>query len=207
MPVLLAVVNYGHGTKINRFANREEAIMATKKALPAAADAQNGTETKTEEKTRAYKPVSYEPKTRDQIKQVKFGTKIATLIDLLHAGTTIAEIEKVLSTTGKPVNARAWLGYDLRTVAGYGVTDDGAGNLKLKLPKGMSAPMEHKVVEPKPVPVKKEKPAKEAPAPVETTAAAPAPAKAPAAKKAPAPAPVAPPKQAPKAAAKKVPAK
>lgn len=117
---------------------------------------------KKEAKPRERKPISYAPQAT--ARPVREGTKVATMVDLLarEKGTTLAELGTKLSATGKPVDPRAWLGYDLNKVTGYGVREE-EGRLYLVLPKGMKAPHPHKVKEaPKPKAAKAEKAAKPA---------------------------------------------
>lgn len=88
-------------------------------------------------------------KSKNQIKAARAGSKVALLIDLLASekGTTIKEIEAKLSKSGRPINARSWLGHSLRTVHGYGVkskTVDGEVRLFLDYPEGMRKPLPHR---------------------------------------------------------------
>jgi len=99
--------------------------------------------TKTPEKVRkARKPIGFEAK--GEVRQLKSGSKLALLIDLLagEEGTTVEEITQELSRTGSRVDARAWIGFDLRR-AGYGVREEG-DRLHLTFPKGMTEPLAHK---------------------------------------------------------------
>jgi len=99
-------------------------------------------------KVRSFKEI--EPcKKKEDCKPAREGSKVAMLIDLLsqEGGTTIKEIEAKLSKTGRPVNARSWLGHSLRTVHGYGVRAkqvDGQERLFLAFPEGMRKAHPHK---------------------------------------------------------------
>jgi hypothetical protein len=82
-----------------------------------------------------------------EVRSVKSGTKLASLIDTLarEGGATIEELAEELSRTGSKVDAsgvRSWLSYDLKRV-GLGVkqVED-----RLFL---LGAPLPHKVAEPK----------------------------------------------------------
>lgn len=154
MPVLISIVNKTKETPVAKFASRDAAQESAFSSLSRVAEEQAPRKAKAKAPAapRVPKPIAYEPRAKSDIKVVKAGTKIANIIDLLarDKGTTLEEIEKEGSKTGKPISARAWLGYDLNKVAGYGVRED-AGRLYLVLPKGMSAPNSHKVPEaPKP---------------------------------------------------------
>jgi len=98
--------------------------------------------------------IGFEAKAKDEITVARAGSKRAIMIDALHKGTTLEALTKAMSQTGKPVNARAWLSYDLRCV-GYGVREEN-GKLYLVLPKGMKEPLAHKVAEEKAEPKKAE---------------------------------------------------
>jgi hypothetical protein len=153
-PVLIAIVNKTKETPVAKFASKEAAQESAFGSLARVAEesAPRKAKAKAPAQPRVAKPIAYEPRAKSDIKVVKSGTKIANIIDLLARpkGTTLAEIEKEGSKTGKPISARAWLGYDLNKVAGYGCRQDGE-QLFLVLPKGMTAPHAHKVPEaPKP---------------------------------------------------------
>lgn len=154
LPVLISIVNKTKETPVAKFASRDAAQESAFGSLSRVAEEQAPRKTKTKAPSapRVPKVIAYEPRAKSDIKIVRVGTKIANIIDLLARpkGTTLEEIEKEGSKTGKPISARAWLGYDLNKVAGYGVRED-SGRLYLVLPKGMSAPHDHKVAEaPKP---------------------------------------------------------
>ena len=183
--VLLSAFNQGKGTKAKKFANaetaREQAFAALGSILDAAGSVEAAKTKKAAAKTpkapkepAAPKLMNKEPKAKDQIKVVGAGTKIAQLIDLLARpkGTTVDEITSTLSAVGKPISARAWLGYDLNTVAGYGVREED-GRLYIVYPKGMTAPLAHKE---KAAPVAKATPAAKKAAPVAEVVEEPAPA-------------------------------
>jgi hypothetical protein len=160
--VQLALVNATRTTPIKKFADDAAAADAAFQALSARAQP-----TKAKAKAKAEgdaapgaakgpKLIDYPAKDKDAIKQVRAGTKVATAIDLLgqEGGILLSDLEAELSKTGKPVSARAWLGYDVKTVVGYGVRSEVDGDdlrVFLVLPKGMKAPLAHKVVEAKPV--------------------------------------------------------
>lgn len=152
MPVLIAIVNKTKETPVAKFASKEAAQESAFGSLGRVAEEQapRKTKAKAPAQPRVPKPIAYEPRAKTDIKVVKAGTKIANIIDLLAAkkGTTLADIETEGSKTGKPISARAWLGYDLNKVAGYGVREEG-GRLFLVLPKGMDAPHAHKTPEAK----------------------------------------------------------
>ncbi len=154
MPALLALVNATRTTPIKKFTDAQAAAEAAFQALSARAEP--ASTPKSEPSVRAIKAVDYAPKAKDELKVVRAGTKVATAIDLLsrEGGILLSELEAELSKTGKPVSARAWLGYDVKSVVGYGVrsepTDEGL-RVFLVLPKGMKAPLAHKTVTEKPV--------------------------------------------------------
>lgn len=164
--VKLAVYNAGKGTSVKKLAKAQgddvvyEALTllvdnnATKKAGAAKKAATK--KASTPKAPTEAKVINFPAKPKGEQKQVKAGTKIAQLIDLLNSeeGTTLEEITTTLSASGKPVNARAWLGYDLRTVAGYGARQEG-DRLFLVLPEGMDAPLDHRVAEEKAAPAPK----------------------------------------------------
>lgn len=89
-----------------------------------------------------------------ELKAARKGSKVALMIDLLsqEGGVELTELENQLSKTGKAVNVRSWIGYDLHKMHGYGVrsehNDKGQVICFLVLPKGVKAPLEHKVPEP-----------------------------------------------------------
>jgi hypothetical protein len=149
-PVLIAIVNKTKETPVAKFASKEAAQESAFGSLARVAEesAPRKAKAKAPAQPRVPKPIAYEPRAKSDIKVVKAGTKIANIIDLLARakGTTLEEIEKEGSKTGKPISARAWLGYDLNKVAGYGVREE-AGRLYIVLPKGMTAPHDHKVPE------------------------------------------------------------
>lgn len=152
MPVLLAIVNKTKETPVSKFASKNAAQESAFQSLTRVAEqsAPRKAKAKAPAQPRVPKPIAYEPRAKGDIKVVKAGTKIANIIDLLARtnGTTLAEIEKEGSKTGKPISARAWLGYDLNKVAGYGVRE-AEGRLYIVLPKGMDVPHPHKVPEEK----------------------------------------------------------
>jgi hypothetical protein len=159
METLLGIVNQTKETPVAKFANRQVAQEQAFQSLSRVAEAgapKKAKAPKAPAAPRVPKPVSYEPKAKADVKTVKAGSKIATIIDLLNRenGTTLAEIEAEGSKTGKPISARAWLGYDLNKVTGYGVRQEG-DRLFLVLPKGMTEPLAHKVPEAKPAPAAK----------------------------------------------------
>jgi hypothetical protein len=138
----------GHMTtkvKTKERSARKAKAAATPKAKKTA-KAVNG-----ERKPREFKEI--EPiGNKDKIKAARAGSKVATLIDLLDQenGTTLKEIETKLSKTGRPVNARSWLGHSLRVVHGYGVKAkqvNGEERLFLACPEGMRKPLPHKSAE------------------------------------------------------------
>jgi hypothetical protein len=93
------------------------------------------------------KPLAFEP--QGEVRQVKVGTKLASLIDLLAEGATMEQLLEGLSRTGSavdPSGVRSWLSYDLRR-AGYGVRQEG-DRLHLVLPGGMTVPLAHKEAAP-----------------------------------------------------------
>jgi len=175
--VAVAVYNATHGTPVVKFTNRATRIdrvwdalmalsspvnkpkseggngnMATKAATKASAKRARGSKAtngaKAERQARSFKDI--EPvKTKAKLKAARAGSKVARLIDLLNKdnGTTIQEIEAKLSETGRPINARSWLGHSLRQVHGYGVkarTVDGKERLFLWLPEDTRKPLDHK---------------------------------------------------------------
>jgi hypothetical protein len=155
--VLLALVNATRTTPINKFKNDDAAAEAAFQALTTRAEPVRKGAKSAPTAARAPKPVDYKPKTKSELHQVKAGSKVATAIDLLaqERGVLLTDLENELSKTGAKVNARAWLGYDVHSVVGYGVrseqTDEGL-RVFLVLPKGMNAPLAHKVATPKPEP-------------------------------------------------------
>lgn len=191
--VQIALFNTGKETKAVKFASADVlaegafANLGQAATVMAPAPAKGSTTPKSPKAPavpKAPKLVNYDAKAKGDIKAVRDGSKVATMIDLLarEKGTTLEELEQKLSATGKPVNARSWLGYDLRTVTGYGVREDEKTHrLYIVYPKGMTAPLAHKTAE-KAAPVAKKTTAKKAaPAQAEAEAEAevtPAPAKA-----------------------------
>jgi hypothetical protein len=106
---------------------------------------------------RAAQPVDLAPKAKDKIRAVRRGSKVSILIDLLarKTGATLDEVAAALSKTGStvtPAYARAWIGYSLNSIVGYGAKQEG-NRIRLVLPKGLTAPLPHKVAEEKPVKV------------------------------------------------------
>lgn len=84
----------------------------------------------------------------ENIKQARAGTKVALMIDLLSRpeGVLMSELKSAMDATGRPVNVRAWLGYDLNDKHGYGFRGEPEGDdfrLKIVYPEGMTAPLEH----------------------------------------------------------------
>lgn len=158
LPVLISIVNKTKETPVAKFASRDAAQESAFGSLSRVAEEQAPRKAKTKAPAapRIPRVIAYEPRAKSDIKIVRVGTKIANIIDLLASpkGTTLADIEKEGSKTGKPISARAWLGYDLNKVAGYGVRQDG-DRLYLVLPKGMTAPHEHKAPEAKAAPAAK----------------------------------------------------
>lgn len=143
----LAVFNGSKTTEARQFANPQARMEAVFKALGSAANRNGAAKKEKTPKTPAVrKPINYPAKAADQIKQVKKGTKVGLIIDLLARpeGTTLEEIEKEGSATGKPIIARAWLGYDVAQVVGYGVREAENGRLHLVLPEGLTAPKAHR---------------------------------------------------------------
>ncbi len=152
MPVLLALVNANVSVKVAKFADEGAAVEAAWKALtsraePPKADGTAAAPAKAPAKART---IAYEPKAKEDIRQVKAGTKVARAIELLAGGVLITVFEAELSKTGRPISARGWLGYDVNKVVGYGVKSyDSPEGLMVKLvyPKGMTKPLPEKVVE------------------------------------------------------------
>lgn len=162
MSVLLVIVNKNTDTPVKRYATadaaRESAFnslenasmeTATKMKAPKAQKAP-----KAAAAPRTPRPVNYPA--GETAKPVRAGTKIATIIDLLVEGTTLEEIKEAGDQFGQPINARGWLGYDLKE-KGYGAIQKG-DKIFLVLPKGMRKPHAH--VEKTAPPVKAPKAAK-----------------------------------------------
>lgn len=155
--VLMALVNATRTTPINKFKSDDAAAEAAFQALTTRAEPVRKAAKPAVTTNRAPKPVDYKPKLKSEIRAVKAGSKVATAIDLLNqdGGVLLTDLENELSKTGAKVNARAWLGYDVRSVVGYGVrseqTDEGL-RVFLVLPKGMTAPLPHKEATPKAAP-------------------------------------------------------
>jgi hypothetical protein len=171
MPMLLALINAGRTeSPIKKTTGEDAAISLAWDAILARAETPNTDGTpKAPAKPRVLKAVAYPSKGKDEIKAVGAGTKVSLAVDLLaqEGGVLLSELESELSKTGKPVSARAWLGYDVAKVVGYGVRSEPEGEndlrLFLVLPKGMKAPLAHKVKAEKPVVEKAEKPVVAAP--------------------------------------------
>lgn len=170
---LLAIFNRTRSTPAKKFASPEAARQASFKALSAVvartengetpAKGQKATKPRKEKaaaKPREKKALARDPKAAGEIKTVRAGTKLATLIDLLYAagekGVSVKDIEAKLSETGQPISAASWLGYSFNTVAGYGYKQIENGNIVLVLPKGMTAPKGHTIKEAKPTKAQKE---------------------------------------------------
>lgn len=146
---VMAIVNLGRKTPITKFSGDKVMYETAFRAL--ARLAKGATPTPSSSKgTRAPSTINYEPRAASSIKQVRAGTKIARLIDLLAKGATLKKLGEELSKTGRPVSIRGWIGYDLNKVVGYGARGefDAAKNdvfVTLVLPKGLTAPKEHLV--------------------------------------------------------------
>lgn len=175
---LLTIYNDIRGTTVKKFADRDAAVTQTLRTIqimdgrqptvePSAPESPKNEDTTVATKTkRAAKKTSakkttptgeprtprlieYKPAARTKIKQVREGTKLAQLIDLLAepGGVLLKDAEKKLSKTGQPINLRSWLSFSLNTQSGYGVTSKVEGNdlrLKIVYPEGMRKPLDHK---------------------------------------------------------------
>ena len=88
-------------------------------------------------------PAAIDIKPQAEAKQVKDGTKVHALIEVLSqkGGATLQQCAEALSFKGNVVDlamARSWIRTDLCALKGYGITQKG-DKLSLLKPKAMAA--------------------------------------------------------------------
>lgn len=159
MSVLLVIANKNAETPIKKFASPDAARESVFNSLENASmeTATKAVKAKAAPKVhtpRVPTPINYPA--ADAAKPVRAGTKIAAIIDLLVAGTTLEEIKEAGDKFGQPINARGWLGYDLKE-KGYGAVQKG-DKIFIVYPKGMRKPLPH-VEKAEPTPKAKKVPA------------------------------------------------